>query len=123
MLGKMKGRKLKSATIMETIVAMLILMISFSAGMVIYNNILNAGVNDLAMRSALEAEFVADSLIRAGNEDAQQLSRLGLVYEVKYKADELHSGLMVMSVVCRDEHKKQLAEHVRLIESDGKGQD
>jgi hypothetical protein len=121
-LGKLKGLKIKSATIMETIVAMLILMISFSAGMVIYNNILSAGVNDQAMRASLEAEFVADSLIRADNEDAQQLSRSGLVYEVKYTADERNPGLAIMSVICRDEHKKQLAENVRLIESDGKGQ-
>ncbi|WP_285060248.1 hypothetical protein [Pedobacter ginsengisoli] len=108
---------------METIAAMLILMISFSAGMVIYNNILGAGVNDLAMHSGLEAEFIADSLIRSGNMEAQQLSRSGLVYEVKYTADQRNPGLVIMSVVCRDEHKKQLAENVRLIESDGKGQD
>jgi hypothetical protein len=122
-LGKMKRHKIKSATIMETIVAMLILMISFSAGMVIYNNILSAGVNDQAMRASLEVEFVADSLIRAGNEEAQQLSRSGLVYEVKYTADERNPGLVIMSVVCRDEQKRQLAENVRLIESDGEGQD
>lgn len=108
---------------METIVAMLILMISFSAGMVIYNNILNAGVNDQALQGGLEAEFVADSLVSVGNEDAQQLSRSGLVYEVKYTTDERNPNLRIMHVVCRDEHQKQLAENIRLIESDGKGQD
>jgi hypothetical protein len=122
-LGKLKRHKIKSATIMETIVAMLILMISFSAGMVIYNNILNAGVNDQALHAGLEAEFVADSLVRIGNRGEHQLSRSGLLYEVKYTADERNPDLMIMSVVCRDEHQKQLAEKVRLIESDGKEQD
>lgn len=117
MLVKIKAAKLKSATIVETIVAMLILMISFGCGMVIYNKILGAGINDQAMRAETETSFVADSLARTGDTSDRQLLRWGRTYQVKYTIERQYPGLKRMQVICR-EGNQQLAEVYRLIESD-----
>lgn len=115
MPGSIMHKKLRSATIIETVVALLILMISFSAGMVIYNKVIGAGINAEGLRAASSAEFIADSLLMTGAREDQVLSeREGHLFEVKYTADPLRPGLMIMRVICRDS-SRVLAENTRLI--------
>jgi hypothetical protein len=116
-------KKLKSATIVETIVALLILMISFSAGMVIYNRILSTGINDLKMNAELTAGVIADSLHRAGTFNDQRIQKEGVVYEVAFVNDQRYPELKVLKVICTDENNKPLAVYSRLINSNEKGQD
>jgi len=115
MQGSVMHKKLRSATIIETVVALLILLISFSAGMVIYNKIIGAGINAEELRAASSAEFIADSLSHAGVQEDQLLQgNGGHLFEVRYTADPQRPGLTILKVVCRDS-SKVLAENIRLI--------
>jgi len=122
-LGKVIHIKLKSATLVETIVALLILMISFSAGMVIYNRILSTGINDLKMKGEFTVSVIADSLQHTKVFQNQRIQKEGLSYELSYVNDQHHPGLTLLKVVCVSEDNKQLAASSRLIENNEKEQD
>jgi len=121
--GKLRHKKLKSATIIETVIALLILMISFSAGMVIYNRIIASGVNDLEMKAGLEAEFIADSLGMTGNREDMEIVRPEYTCQVRYSSSEGYPSLIRMSVTALDANHKVVAADIRLIAKDEKRED
>ena len=95
---RLKTMKLKSATVIETIIALLILMISFSAGMVIYNRVVSSGVSNEKLRMENEVLFLMDSLEAAGVSDPLKIVKSSGVFEVSYTADERFPGMLLMEM-------------------------
>jgi hypothetical protein len=95
---RMINAMLKSSTVVETIVALLVLMISFSAGMVIYNKVLISGVNAKNMRNDNELVFLMDSLVTAAAEEPARILRPSGAFESSYLADERFPGLLLMEM-------------------------
>lgn len=93
---------LKSSSIIETIVAVLILLISFALGMMIYNKVMQSTYADVRLRANLEQGLVADSLIQAGTFKHELFKRHDLSFEVNYKAQEGYPELLVMDLQCFD---------------------
>jgi len=114
---KIIHKKLAAATIIETVVALLIVMISFSAGLVIYNRIISTGVNDQQLHAGLQTVVVADSLLQVTDIQDQQLISGGQHFTIRYSAAQF-PGLMLMKVICTDGNGQQLAEQIRLIKQD-----
>lgn len=100
---RIKDLKLKSATVVETVIALLILMISFSAGMVIYTRVMTSGVNNEQLRAENELMFMMDSLSVSGHFEPVRLTRNNNIIEVTYSEDEQFPGLLLMTASCTDE--------------------
>lgn len=109
---------IRSATLIETIIALLILMIAFSAGMMIFLRIVSSGVNDSKSSAGMEAEFLADSLANEHTYQSLQLAKGGNIFRVNYSTDQKHQGLIILSVSVSDSSEIQLAEHTRYILKD-----
>lgn len=106
---------LKSSSIVETIVAVLILLISFALGMMIYNNVMQSTYADIKSRANLEQGMVADSLIQAGHFEKELFKRNDLSYEVNYKAQVGYPELLVMELQCFDGSGQRLSGISKLI--------
>lgn len=115
---KLKDIKLKAATLIETIIALLILMISFYAGIVIYTRVMLNGINNEQLRANAELIFLADSLNVAKNSEPLILVRNQKVYQFGYTTDERYAELLLMRMTCADEKGLRLAEHFRWITND-----
>ncbi|RYE55653.1 MAG: hypothetical protein EOP48_09745 [Sphingobacteriales bacterium] len=113
---RIKEVKLKSATVIETIIALLIMMISFSAGMVIYTKVLTRGVNNKQLRADNELLFLMDSLTTAGNFEPVRLIREEHVFEAVYTVDERFPEMLLMKMTCSDQQGKVLAEHLKWVD-------
>ncbi|TCC99769.1 hypothetical protein [Pedobacter psychroterrae] len=120
---RIKDIKLKSATIVETIIALLILMISFSAGMVIYTKVLTTGVNNGQLRADAEARFLMDSLSTARNTEPARLVRQKSVFELSYVVDERFPGMLLMKMTGTDEKGQVLTRHLKWVSAYEAGED
>lgn len=115
MLAKLNMYKCKASTIMEAIVAALILLIGFSLGMVIYNRVLQSSWSAVALRCGLEQQVLADSLSSAGEQRDQVIAKDGLRFEVSFKASEAYKGLQQMQIKALDPAGKTLSLLNRII--------
>lgn len=116
MLAKITQAKLRSSTIIETVVAVLILLISFSIGMMIYNQVMQSTYSDSRLSANLEQDLVADSLIRSGVFETQVLKRKDLSYNIDFKTDENYPNLLILTMECQDQSGTRLAQLSRIIE-------
>ena len=112
---RINDTKLKSATVMETIIALLILMISFSAGMVIYTKVMTSGVSNEQLRADNELMFVMDSLSMVGHFEPVRLIRKNKVVEVVYSPDEEFTGMLLMSAICTDEKGQVVVKRLKWV--------
>ncbi|WP_316812815.1 hypothetical protein [Pedobacter heparinus] len=110
--------KLSGSSIVETIVAVLILLLSFAAGISLYNQVMLSTYSDVKLRANLEQAFVADSLLSAGGFEDQVLERGPLRFELDYKPSEAYPGLLVMQLQCYDRSGTKLSEFRRMIKTD-----
>ncbi|MBB5440943.1 hypothetical protein HDC92_004647 [Pedobacter sp. AK017] len=113
-----RGRKLNGSSIIETIVAVLILLLSFAAGISLYSQVMLSTYSDVKLRASLEQGFVADSLISAGVFEDQVLQRGELHFELGYKPVERYPGLLLMQLQCYDLSGTKLSELRRMIRRD-----
>lgn len=113
-----RAKRLNGSSIVETIVAVLILLLSFGAGISLYNQVMLSTYSDVKLRANLEQAFVADSLIRAGGLEDQVLERDSLRFELDYKPSEAYPGLLVMRLQCYDLSGTKLSELRRMIKTD-----
>ncbi|HKG05287.1 MAG TPA: hypothetical protein VKB19_02460 [Pedobacter sp.] len=122
MLGGLTHKKLQSATIVETVIALLILMISFASGMVIYGQIVGTGVNQRRLQAETDTEFVLDSLLSSGGLTNQQINRGDRVIEIQRSQDKRYNEVTVVKAICRDisGQQQQLAVIQIMVIGDGK---
>lgn len=104
----------------ETVIAMLILMISVTAGLVIYGRLAGTGVNDQALRAGLYTDLVTDSLAAADSFQDQVIQQNGFTVAVKFSEVVRFKGAWVLAAVCRDSEGKILAEVSKIVTGDGK---
>lgn len=119
MLAELKHKKLGSATLVETLVALLILMISFSCGMAIYQKLLDAGMSETALGHSDRMQLIADSLEAVEAQRDVVLKFREGSYEVRYVASPQYAGTVLMRVVCVDDAGRQLAVLNRFIKMRG----
>jgi len=114
------SKRLKAATVIETVMAMLILMISVSAGLMIYGRLTATGVNDRALRADLAMTLVADSIAAGGGFSDEVVQRDGFTVEMKFTEDARFRGAWVMTAVCRDKEGGIIAESKKMVSGNGK---
>lgn len=115
MLAAVVKWKLGASSIIETIVAVLILLLSFAAGMVMYNNVVQSTYSGLKLRAQLQQSLVADSLVCAGELQDGKVERQNIRFEVTYKAHDTYPALLVMRLQGYDLSGNKLSEVVRII--------
>lgn len=117
MLVGMMNSRLRSSSVIETIVAVLVLLLSFAAGIAIYNQVLLSTYSGIKLRANLEQGLVADSLVAAGGFDQQSqvIEKQDLRFEVVYKPSEAYPGLLMMHLQSYDLQGNKLSELRRLI--------
>ncbi|NQX52074.1 hypothetical protein HQN86_00460 [Pedobacter panaciterrae] len=121
MQSKLTGGMIRSATIIETVIAMLLLLITFSAGMVVFLRVTSTGVNDQRSRAKNLTELVADSLSATRNREDLRLERAGLQFQISYKADLERRGLIIMKVSATD--STNLYEYTKFLMTDEEAKD
>lgn len=102
MLAKMKRATCKASTVMEAIIAALILLIAFSAGMVICSRVLTGSWSDTKLQAEFEQRVLADSLAAATAQTDQVLDNGALKFEVSFVADPQYKGLTRMQIKALD---------------------
>ena len=115
MLAQLKHKKFAAATIVETVIALLILMISFASGMVIYGQIVGSGVKQQQLQASMETELVLDSLLAIGQREGEVLRSSGRRIKLELRADERLIEAQVVQATCRDAQGNVLAEITKLI--------
>jgi len=115
MLDQLICYKCKASTVLEAIVAALILLISFSAGVVIYTKVLLSANSSGGIRASYSQKALADSLVAAGNIQPAQFSRGEMVFQVSLEAYPGSGGLQRLQITTINRSGKKLAELHRLI--------
>lgn len=112
MSPSLASRKLKSSTMIETLVALVILMIAF--GMVIFMKVTTSGSNGKIMRTGNQCQFLADSLIHADEKRDMQVLENGISYKVQFKQGN-QQGTLIMNILAEDLKGKLITEYHQLI--------
>lgn len=115
MQNEITGLKLKSATIVETIIALLILMFSFSAGMVIYTKLFANGINASELRADAELLFLMDSLCSSENIIPIKLVKNEHLFELQYFPYQGFPQLLLITMTCKDSNGATIRKRFRLI--------
>lgn len=115
MSSSIMSRKLRSSTMIETLVALVLLMIAFSFGMVIFMKVTSTGASDKKMRADNHCELLADSLMQADEKrDIHQVQN-GISYKVSFRASEEQPDILVMNILAEDPKGTLITEYVQLI--------
>jgi type II secretory pathway pseudopilin PulG len=123
MSAAMIGRQLKSSTMIETLVALVILMIAFSFGMVIFMKVTTTGSSSKQMRTNNQCKFLVDSLTLADERRDMTVFKDGISYKISFKADAQQPGILIMSVLAEDIKGDQTTHYQQLIQDNEKLQD
>lgn len=115
MLAVVVQKKVRASSIIETIVAVLILLLSFAAGIAMYNQVVLSTYSGLKLRAKLEQGFVADSLVCAGKFEDGAVERQGMRFEVSYKAHDSYPALLVMHVEGYDLAGNKLSDLLQMV--------
>jgi hypothetical protein len=115
MLAQLTAHRCKASTVLEAIVAALILLLSFSAGIVIYNKVMLSGRSSLALGASYSQKALADSLIRISEFPVGALHRDELTYSITLRDYPVSGGLQVLEIITTDQSGKKLAELRRII--------
>jgi len=114
MSPSLASRKLKSSTMIETLVALVILMIAFAFGMVIFMKVTTTGGNGKTMRIVNQCQFLADSLINADEKKDMHLLQNGISYKVQFEKGR-RQGTLIMNIQAEDLKGKLITEYHQLI--------
>lgn len=117
------GRKLKSSTMIETLVALVILMIAFSFGMVIFLKVTTTGSSGKRMRTSNRCKFLADSLTLADERRDMMVFQDGITYKISFKPDAQQPEILIMDVLAEDTKGDQITQYQQLILDNEKPQD
>jgi hypothetical protein len=98
----------------ETLVALVILMIAFAFGMVIFMKVTTSGSNGKIMRTGNRCQFLADSLMHADEKRDMQLLENGISYEVQFKQGK-QQGTLIMNILAEDLKGELITEYHQLI--------
>jgi membrane protein YdbS with pleckstrin-like domain len=115
MLVEITHYKLKASSILETIIAALVILLSFSAGMMLYHKTLHSSWSTVKMTAVFEASGLADSLAHAPEHMDQEILREEIKYEVTFAEDERFEGLLRLRIRGYDRSGFQLSELNRMI--------
>lgn len=107
--------KIKSATIFETIVALLVVMISFSAGMIIYQNVFSRSKGALEMSADFTGNHLADSLKNIGDYTNRKFKMNEFEVDLVYRPHAKYPGIYILELVIYDLNGRQLWATERLI--------
>lgn len=108
-------RKLRASSIIETIVAVLILLLSFAAGIAMYNQVVLSTYSGLKLRAQLEQGAVADSLACTGRFEDGFVERRDMRFKVAYEAHNKYPALLVMRLKGYDLAGNKLSELVKMV--------
>jgi hypothetical protein len=115
MLAQLTTYRCKASTVLEAIVAALILLLSFSAGIVIYNKVMLSGRSSAALGASYSQRALADSLIRTSKFPIGELRRAELTHSITLQNYPVLSGLQVLEIITTDQTGKKLTELRRII--------
>lgn len=115
MLVKITTGKIKASSIIETIVAVLVLLLSFAAGMAMYNQVVLSTYSGLKLRAQLEQGLVADSLVCTGKYEDTIVERQDMRFEVTYKTQDTYPALLVMHLEGYDMAGNKLSELLQMV--------
>jgi hypothetical protein len=107
----------------ETLVALVILMIAFSFGMIIFMKVTTTGSSGKQMRTSNRCKFLADSLTLADERRDMTVFQDGTTYKIIFKPDAQLPGILVMSVLAEDIKGVQITKFQQLIQDHEKSQD
>lgn len=90
--------KIKSSTLFETIVALLILMISFSSGMVIYQKVMGSKPNAQQLSMNIYGNYLADSLMNVNDYTNRSLKANDFNADINYHLHSDRPDLTIMEL-------------------------
>jgi len=117
MLVKLSIYKINGSTIIETIIAALIILISFAAGLAIYAQLLQSAESGLTMRISLVQDYLVDSLTTAPEQFDQVIYTKDMQFKVQYETDPRWPLLLKLHVSGCDDSGKLLTEKYKFIRS------
>jgi len=107
----------------ETLVALVILMIAFSFGIVIFMKVTTSGVSGKRMHATNRCKFLADSLIQVAERKDILLFQDGITYKVTFKPDPKTPEILIMNVVAEEKNGEQITKIQQLIQDHEKPKD
>jgi hypothetical protein len=110
-------RKLKSSTMIETLVALVILMIAFGFGMVIFMKVTTTGGNGKILRTGNQCRFLADSLMHADHKRDMHLLENGISYKIQFEKGH-QQGTLIMSILAEDLKGELITEYHQLMQDE-----
>lgn len=115
MLVEMKFGKLKASSVLETVVAALVILLSFAAGMMLYHKTLHSGWSTVQMVSFVQQSKLADSLSQAVEKEDQDILMDRIRYEVRFVHDEDLEGLLHLRIRAYDVSGRRLGDLNRMV--------
>ncbi len=94
-MGKLKGKKLAGSTLIEVLIAMVIIMVVFSIAMGLFTNVLSGGVSYPKVRAINQMELLKNEVIQNKNVEQDHV----IIDSVDYTFTSKNSGLSGIAIL------------------------
>ena len=115
MLDQLILKRCKASTVLEAIVAALILLLSFSAGIIIYNKVMLSSRSSASLGASYTQKALADSLVKSSKIYTGEIHKDGITHLIKLQYYKAFSEMQVLEIITIDQSGKKLAELHRII--------
>lgn len=100
-MGKLKGKKLAGSTLIEVLIAMVIIMVVFSIAMGLFSNVLSGGVSMRKVQIKQQLESLRLQVINSGKIEQEHLVIDSVDYEL-IKTEQASSGTDLLEIKASD---------------------
>lgn len=97
-MAKLMSKKISGATLIEVLIAMVIITSVFSMAIVVFNNILASGVTDGKVRALNQMKALQQHLIITGNAESKELMIDSITYRLEVVVDAGLAGLETVKI-------------------------
>jgi hypothetical protein len=110
--------KVKASTLIEVVVAMVIMFITFGLGMMIYHNVLKSGINLQNIKADHLSSQIVEETIKARSYFDEEMELQDLLVKKRIGPYQNNSSLLLLEIQVFSKDAKLLAETSQLILAD-----
>ncbi|MCR6641070.1 MAG: hypothetical protein NVV82_19280 [Sporocytophaga sp.] len=117
-MAELIQQKIKASSLIEVVVAMVVMVITFGVGMMIYHNILRSGINLQNVKAEMLLSKISEETIRSRSYFDEDINEGELIVRKKVGKYQNNALLLLLEIQVYSKEEKLLAESNNLILAD-----
>ncbi|MBO9702110.1 MAG: hypothetical protein J7604_18015 [Sporocytophaga sp.] len=114
-MAELTRLKIKASSLIEVVVAMVVMVITFGVGMMIYHNILRSGINLQNVKAEMLLSRIAEETVRSKSYFDEDIKEGELIVRKKVGKYQNSTSLLQLEIQVYSKEEKLLAEGNNLI--------